>query len=171
LTWLSTSCCGPGGSEVTADTIDEVMIQESYDVEKERRAGLSSSRTTRSQQLNYFYISSFVDQQVNGRVRRPSLGRHQTAVHRRASGGIPTIANGGVRIDAEHGRMPQPARGIEGPARFRGLNIKPGLKWSDGETLDLNDVRYTWEWNMTRRRRRPLRRHRRLNIIDRFDVV
>jgi peptide/nickel transport system substrate-binding protein len=28
------------------------------------------------------------------------------------------------------------------------LEIKPGLKWSDGETLDLNDLKYTWSWNM-----------------------
>jgi peptide/nickel transport system substrate-binding protein len=28
------------------------------------------------------------------------------------------------------------------------LEIKPDLKWSDGETLDLNDLKYTWQWNM-----------------------
>jgi len=28
------------------------------------------------------------------------------------------------------------------------LEIKPDLKWSDGETLDLNDLKYTWTWNM-----------------------
>jgi peptide/nickel transport system substrate-binding protein len=26
------------------------------------------------------------------------------------------------------------------------LTIRPGLKWSDGETLDLNDLAYTWKW-------------------------
>jgi peptide/nickel transport system substrate-binding protein len=28
------------------------------------------------------------------------------------------------------------------------LEILPDLKWSDGETLDLNDLKYTWQWNM-----------------------
>jgi peptide/nickel transport system substrate-binding protein len=28
------------------------------------------------------------------------------------------------------------------------LGIRPGLKWSDGETLDLNDLKYTWTWVM-----------------------
>jgi peptide/nickel transport system substrate-binding protein len=28
------------------------------------------------------------------------------------------------------------------------LEILPDLKWSDGETLDLNDLKYTWQWNI-----------------------
>ncbi len=28
------------------------------------------------------------------------------------------------------------------------LELRPGLKWSDGEDLTLNDLRYTWEWMM-----------------------
>jgi len=28
------------------------------------------------------------------------------------------------------------------------LEMLPDLKWSDGETLDLNDLKYTWSWNM-----------------------
>ena len=28
------------------------------------------------------------------------------------------------------------------------LELRPGLKWSDGTDLTLNDLRYTWEWNL-----------------------
>ena len=28
------------------------------------------------------------------------------------------------------------------------LTLRPGLKWSDGEPLTLNDLKYTWQWNM-----------------------
>jgi peptide/nickel transport system substrate-binding protein len=28
------------------------------------------------------------------------------------------------------------------------LELRSGLKWSDGEDLTLNDLKYTWEWNM-----------------------
>jgi peptide/nickel transport system substrate-binding protein len=30
------------------------------------------------------------------------------------------------------------------------LELRPGLKWSDGTDLTLNDLRYTWEWSMDR---------------------
>ena len=28
------------------------------------------------------------------------------------------------------------------------LELRPGLTWSDGTDLTLNDLRYTWEWNL-----------------------
>ncbi|MBA3779683.1 MAG: hypothetical protein H0X16_10380, partial [Chloroflexi bacterium] len=44
---------------------------------------------------------------------------------------------------AEATAEPEPENGFEVD-----LEMPPGLKWSDGEALDLNDLRYTWEWNL-----------------------
>jgi hypothetical protein len=51
------------------------------------------------------------------------------------------------------------------------LNIKPGLKWSDGEDARLNDMRYTWEWNMDPDNVGLYAGTDGWNIIDRFDVA
>jgi peptide/nickel transport system substrate-binding protein len=45
---------------------------------------------------------------------------------------VPSIENGGLVADAD------------GDGFKVNLTVKPGLKWSDGETLDMNDVRYMW---------------------------
>ena len=61
---------------------------------------------------------------------------------------IPTIANGGVRIDAEPtAECANRREGYEDLPGFEvDLNIRPGLKWSDGETLDLNDSSTPGDW-------------------------
>jgi peptide/nickel transport system substrate-binding protein len=64
---------------------------------------------------------------------------------------IPTISNGGIVIDeeptAECAAAPATAEGV--PGFTVNLNIRPGLKWSDGEALDLNDAKYTYDWIMS----------------------
>jgi peptide/nickel transport system substrate-binding protein len=50
---------------------------------------------------------------------------------------IPTLDNGGVKVP-----------GDDGDAMTVTWTLRDGLKWSDGEALDCDDVAYTWEWNM-----------------------
>jgi peptide/nickel transport system substrate-binding protein len=175
-TFVSTALASPvAAQDVTADTIDEVMIQETYEFEKGTPGGsVVISDYQIPQQLNFFYISANVDTQVNAAAFDvlwdvSSDGKYiaEQAVS------IPTIANGGVRIDAEPtAECPNRREGYEDLPGFEiDLAIKPGLKWSDGEPLDLNDMRYTWEWNMDPANVGLYAGTDGWNIIDRFDVA
>ena len=53
-----------------------------------------------------------------------------------------------IRIEDAKGTCPAEAQQGDTPSFEIDLDIKPGLLWSDGETLDLNDLKYTWEWNI-----------------------
>ena len=48
---------------------------------------------------------------------------------------IPTLDNGGVVVP-----------GVNGDAMTVTWNLRPDLKWSDGEKLTCDDYRYAWEW-------------------------
>ncbi len=45
---------------------------------------------------------------------------------------IPTTTNGGITVSGNTMTMV--------------LHLKPGLKWSDGQPLTMNDFKYTWKW-------------------------
>jgi peptide/nickel transport system substrate-binding protein len=45
---------------------------------------------------------------------------------------IPTVANGGVVITGNTFTIT--------------ISLKPGLQWSDGQPLTMNDLAYTWQW-------------------------
>lgn len=48
---------------------------------------------------------------------------------------IPTTANGGVKVPGDNG-----------DAMTVTWKLRDGLKWSDGEPLDCDDFKYSWEW-------------------------
>jgi peptide/nickel transport system substrate-binding protein len=83
---------------------------------------------------------------------------------------IPTITNGGLRLDEEV--TPECATGTEGVPGFEiDLNIRPGLKWSDGEPLDLNDLKFTWQWIMDPEQTGLAAGTVGWDLIDSFDVA
>ncbi len=151
--------------EVTADNIDDVMFGDATTSEKGTPGGQHRHRRLADPQISSTTTTS-----------RPSTNSRSTPPRSTSSGtyrrtastspsrpsSIPTLANGGVRIDAEPtAECPNRREGYEDLPGFEvDLNIKPGLKWSDGETLDLNDMRYTWEWNMDPDNVGSLCRHR-----------
>ena len=47
---------------------------------------------------------------------------------------MPKFSDESIRVDAD-------AKGFE-----MDIELKPGLLWSDGQPLTLNDLKYTWEW-------------------------
>jgi peptide/nickel transport system substrate-binding protein len=155
--------------------IDDLMFAEGYAAEKGTPGGsVVIADWQIPDQLNYFYISSNVNTQVNAAafdVLWDTSGDGQYVPEQAES--IPTVANGGVRIDAEPtAECPNRREGYEDLPGFEvDLNIRPGLKWSDGETLDLNDMRYTWEWNMDPDNTGLYAGTEGWNIIDRFDVA
>ncbi len=86
--------------------------------------------------LNQYYDNSFTTTQVlassmlnmwettNDGHWRPDLA---AKMPRFSDGSVRQAADGSFEVD---------------------LEIRPGLKWSDGMPLTLNDLKYTWEWNM-----------------------
>jgi peptide/nickel transport system substrate-binding protein len=155
--------------------IDDLLFAEGYAAEKGTPGGsVVIADWQIPEQLNFYYISGFKDTQVNVAAFDVlwDLGPDFKYIPEQAVS-IPTIANGGVRIDAEPtAECPNRRPGYEDLPGFEvDLNIKPGLKWSDGETLDLNDMRYTWEWNMDPAQTGLYAGTDGWNIIDRFDVA
>lgn len=100
-------------------------------------------------QMNYYYSNAFVNSQVIVSVMKglwnvsydakwvPDLGAT-----------VPSISNGMIRIEDAKGTCPAEAQQGDTPGFEIDIDLKPGLLWSDGETLDLNDLKYTWEWNI-----------------------
>jgi peptide/nickel transport system substrate-binding protein len=85
-------------------------------------------------QLNPYYSNAFANSQVFAATMR------NLAV---------VTADGHYKADLAE-TLPKAATDVVVDASGGGftatINIKSGLKWSDGETLDLNDLKYTWEW-------------------------
>ncbi len=85
---------------------------------------------------------------------------------------IPKLSDGTMRIDAEPtADCPNRPEGTEDVPGFEvDLNIRPDLKWSDGETLDLNDLKYTKDWILSGPTGLAAGTAG-WDIIDRFDVA
>ncbi len=100
-------------------------------------------------QMNPYYSNAFVNTQVFASTMKglwtvshdgkwvPDLGVT-----------VPRVSDDTVRIEEEKGDCPEEAQQGDTPGFEIDLDIKPGLLWSDGETLDLNDLSYTWQWNI-----------------------
>jgi peptide/nickel transport system substrate-binding protein len=100
-------------------------------------------------QMNYYYSNAFVNTQVFTATMRGLLTvSYDAKWHPDLAATVPSISNGMIRILDEKGDCPEEAQQGDTPAFEVDVDIKPGLQWSDGETLDLNDLRYTWEWNL-----------------------
>ena len=166
LALAGSALAGPAMAQDEAN-IDDLMFGSNYAPEKGTPGGsVVIADWQIPDQLNPYYVSAFVNTQVfaatNDQLWDVSADFKyipELAVS------IPTISNGGVRIDAEPTEVCENRReGYEDIPGFEmDINIRPGLKWSDGETLDLNDYKYTMvDWMMDPGQRRPVRRHGRL---------
>ena len=100
-------------------------------------------------QLNPYYSNAFVNTQVFASTMKglwtvsydgkwvPDLGVT-----------VPSITNGMIRIGDAKGSCPAEAQQGDTPSFDIDIDLKPGLLWSDGTPLTLNDLKYTWEWNI-----------------------
>jgi peptide/nickel transport system substrate-binding protein len=90
-------------------------------------------------QLNYYYSNAFANSEVLAATMR-SLATVSNDGHWKgdlaSDDQLPKFSNGGVVADAS------------GNGFTVKLAIKPGLLWSDGQPLTLNDLKYTWQWVM-----------------------
>jgi peptide/nickel transport system substrate-binding protein len=82
-----------------------------------------------------FYNTAFTDTEAAGPILRGLLTLDEDGkyINDLGDGTIPSLANGGVVVN--------------GTTFDVKVKIKPNLKWSDGQTLDLNDFKYTWQWS------------------------
>ena len=158
-----------------APNIDDLMFGSDYAPEAGTPGGsIVIADWQIPDQLNPYYVSAFVNTQVfaatNDQLWDVSADFKyipELAVS------IPTISNGGVRIDAEPTAVCENRReGYEDIPGFEmDINIRPGLKWSDGETLDLNDYKYTMvDWMLDPDNVGLYAGTDGYNLIDRFEV-
>jgi peptide/nickel transport system substrate-binding protein len=84
-------------------------------------------------QLNPFYTSAAADIEASRPVLRgcASIASDGKYVPDLCSS-LPSQANGGIVIDGDTFSLT--------------LHLKPGLRWSDGQPLTMNDLKYTWQW-------------------------
>jgi len=75
-------------------------------------------------------VNTFVNQvAVEGLLRTDTDGNYQPVLAK----GVPTIANGGVKVSADGKRMDVT------------YQLQPDIKWSDGQPFTSADVKFTWE--------------------------
>ncbi len=132
------------------DNIDDLMIDTSYAPEAGTPGGtVVISDWQIPDQLNPYYISAFVNSQVSASAfdQLWDVSAEGKYIAEQALS-VPSIDNGGVRIDAEPTAECANVRpGFEDIPGFTvDLTMREGLLWSDGEPLDLNDYKYTFEW-------------------------
>jgi len=146
-----------GGESPSGDGGDvdyeELLFSYTYEPEEGQEGGrVVISDWQAANQLNPYYSNAFANTQVYASTMR-SLGVVTADGHWKAdlAADLPKFSNGGVVEDTEESTCPATEENPN-PEPTTGftvnLQIKPNLKWSDGETLDLNDLRYTWEWIM-----------------------
>jgi peptide/nickel transport system substrate-binding protein len=142
----------PGESPTGAETdFEDLLFNFTYEPEPGTEGGrVVISDWQAANQLNPYYSNAFANTQVFAATMR-GLGVVTADGHWKAdlAAELPKFSNDMVREDdtestcpaTEEEPNPEPTTGFEVD-----LQIKPGLLWSDGEPLDLEDLRYTWEW-------------------------
>jgi peptide/nickel transport system substrate-binding protein len=142
----------PSGSAGAGD-FEDLLFAYEYEPEEGTEGGrVVISDWQAANQLNPYYSNAFANTQVYAATMR-SLAVVTADGHWKAdlAADLPKFSNDGVVPDdtestcpaTEETPNPEPTTGFT-----VNLQIKPDLQWSDGEPLDLNDLRYTWEWVM-----------------------
>lgn len=82
-----------------------------------------------------FYNTAFADTEAVAPILRGLLTLDQDGkyINDLGDGDIPTIDNGGVVVNGKTFDVK--------------VKIKANLEWSDGQKLDLNDFKFTWQWS------------------------
>ena len=85
-------------------------------------------------QLNPYYTTSEADIEASLPVLRgcATISADGKYIPDLCAAPLPTTQNGGIVINGNTFTMT--------------LHLKPNLKWSDGQPLTMNDLKYTWQW-------------------------
>lgn len=100
-------------------------------------------------QLNPYYSNAFVNTQVfQSTMRGLWTVSHDGKWVPDLGATVPSVTNGMIRIGDAKGECPADAQQGTTEAFDIDVDLKPGLLWSDGTPLTLNDLKYTWQWNL-----------------------
>jgi peptide/nickel transport system substrate-binding protein len=169
---LLTAACGPAASPSATESeappeseapsiapgenIDALLYGSSYAAEEGTPGGsVVIADWQAADQLNPYLHNAFANSQVIASTMRGLFNVSNDAKWvPDLSPTVPTITNGGVVIDEEVGaaECPLDAEAYAAypeeptPGFTVNIEIREGLAWSDGETLDLNDLLYTRDW-------------------------
>ncbi len=172
---LATSAFGTPAMAQT-DNVDDIMISQPGDYTPE--AGTPGGTVVIADwqipdQLNPYYISAMTNSQVSASAFDQlwdvsSAGKY---IAEQATT-VPTIANGGIRIDTEPtAECPNVRPGFEDIPGFEmDVDMRPGLLWSDGEPITLNDYKYTFDWVLDPDNTGLWPSTDGYDLVDRFDV-
>jgi peptide/nickel transport system substrate-binding protein len=159
-----------------ADNVDDIMISQEGDYVPE--AGTPGGSVVIADwqipdQLNPYYISAMTNSQVSASAfdQLWDVSSEGKYIAEQATT-IPTIANGGIRIDAEPTAECANVRpGFEDIPGFEmDVDMRPGLLWSDGEPITLNDYKYTFDWILDPDNTGLWPSTDGYDLVDRFDV-
>ncbi len=158
------------------DNVDDIMISQPGDYVPE--TGVPGGTVVIADwqipdQLNPYYISAMTNSQVSASAfdQLWDVSSEGKYIAEQATT-IPTIANGGIRIDAEPTAECENVRpGFEDIPGFEmDVDMRPGLLWSDGEPITLNDYKYTFEWVLDPDNTGLWPSTDGYDLIDRFDI-
>jgi peptide/nickel transport system substrate-binding protein len=155
-----------------APNVDDQMFGSTYVAEKGTPGGsVIIADWQIPDQLNYYYQNAMVNQQVISATMDSlwTVSSDFKYIPQMAVS-IPKLSDGTIRIDADV--TAECPTGTEGVPGFEvDLNIREGLKWSDGEPLDLNDYKFTWQWLQDPAQTGLAGGTVGWDLIDRFDVA
>lgn len=122
------------GSAGTSSSIDSKVFGTNYQPQPGKSGGtIVMGEWEAPDTLNPFYTTSFatfeaIQPSLRGLLTITSDGKYIPDL----GASIPTLENGGVKIDGNTFTVT--------------AKLKPNLKWSDGQPLTMNDLKYTWQW-------------------------
>jgi len=155
-----------------APNVDDQMFGSTYVAEKGAPGGTVVIADWQiPDQLSYYYQNAFVNVQViNSTMDSLWVVSSDFKYVPTMAVSIPKISDGTIRIDEDV--TAECPTGTEGVPGFEvDLNMRPGLKWSDGEPLDLNDYKFTWQWMLDPAQTGLAAGTVGWDLIDRFDVA
>ncbi len=150
----------PPPSQVTGFTDDLLFTPAAYTPEEGKPGGsiVVSDWQTYSI-LNKYYTSSFKNSQVMAATWAPNwdISPDGKWIPELVTS-VPNLSNGGVAMDSS------------GAGFTITLEYKPGLLWSDGKPLTMNDMKFTWEYIMDEEQVGLVSGTVGWDLIDKFDV-
>jgi peptide/nickel transport system substrate-binding protein len=130
----SPTAAGSAASPGTAGSIDNTVFGTNYAPQPGKSGGtIIMGEWQAAAQLNPYYTNAEADIEAIQPMMRSfatisSDGKYIPDLATE----IPTTTNGGITVS--------------GSTMTMVLHLKPGLMWSDGTPLTMNDFKYTWQW-------------------------
>ena len=144
---------GPGaaspGATAGEQNIDQILFGYQYQPQQGQPGGsIIYADWQAPEQLNPYYSNAFKNTQVFAITLRPLITiSHDGHWMPDLLTKVPRLSDGSVKLDEAAGGAASPAASPGATGGFSvELELRPNLKWSDGQPLTLNDWKYTVDW-------------------------